>query len=129
MLQRDVESAKKAYDAVAQRFTQTNLESKVTQTNVSVLAAAMAPLESESSSPKILRNTMLAIFLGFWMGIGMVLVMERLDRRVRSAKDVERMLGHPILVEIAQQRRPGETLWERLRHLFGGSSARSSRAT
>lgn len=129
VLQRDVESAKKAYDAVAQRFTQTNLESKVTQTNVSVLAAAMAPLESESSSPKILRNTMLAIFLGFWMGIGMVLVMERLDRRVRSAKDVERMLGHPILVEIAQQRRPGETLWERLRNLFGGSPARSSRAT
>lgn len=129
VLQRDVESAQKAYDAVTQRFTQTNLESKVTQTNISILAAATAPLKSESSSPKILRNIVLAIFLGFWMGIGMALVMERLDRRVRSAGDVERMLGQPILVEIAQQRRPGESMWMRFRHLLGGSPARSSRAT
>ena len=59
----------------------------------------------------------------------MALVMERLDRRVRSAGDVERMLGQPILVEIAQQRRPGESMWMRFRHLLGGSPARSSRAT
>lgn len=113
VLQRDVESAQKAYDAVVQRYTQTNLESKVTQTNVSVLASATEPLES--SSPKILRNTLLALFLGFWLGIGMALIAERLDRRVRSADDVEQVLEHPVLVEIVPQKQPRRSVWMRLR--------------
>lgn len=126
VLQRDVESAQKAYDAVAQRYTQTSLESKATQTNISVLAAATEPLEA--SSPRILRNTVLAVLLGGLLGISAAMMMERLDRRVRSAEDMERVLEQPILIEIERQRPPGEGWWSRTRSSLRKSFARPRRS-
>ena len=98
VLQREVETAQRAYDLVTQRLTQTNLESQMTQTNVSVLTPAIAPIEH--SSPKLLLNTALAIFLGTLLGVGAALFMELLDRRVRSAEDIAEALNLPVLATI-----------------------------
>lgn len=98
VLQRDVETAQRAYELVSQRLMQTNLESQNTQTNVSILTQAEAPLVR--SSPKILLNTLLAIFLGTLLGVGAALMMELIDRRVRSAEDLTEGLGLPVLVQI-----------------------------
>lgn len=87
VLLQDVETAQKAYEAVAQRYTQSTLESQATQTNVSVLTPAEPPLEP--SSPKILLNTVLAVFLGSMLSIGAALLLEMVDRRVRSRDDLE----------------------------------------
>ena len=95
VLTRDVEAAQKAYDAVAQRFNQTRLESQSTQTNVSVLTPASAP--SEPSFPKVMLNTLLAIFVGSFLGVGAAVVREILDRRIRSADDLAEMLQLPVL--------------------------------
>jgi polysaccharide biosynthesis transport protein len=95
VLTRDVEAAQKAYDAVSQRFNQTRLESQSTQTNVSVLTPASEP--SEPSFPKMLLNTLLAIFVGTFLGIGAAVVREILDRRIRSAEDLAEMLQLPVL--------------------------------
>lgn len=99
VLLQDVESAQRAYDAINQRFNQSNLESNSTQTNVSVLTAATPPLEA--SSPKILLNTLLSIFLGTLLSVGAALVLEMLDRRVRSAEDLEQTLELPVLADLA----------------------------
>lgn len=98
VLLRELESTQRAYDLVAQRLTQTNLESQSTQTNVSVLTPAVAPIEH--SSPKLLLNTALAIFLGTLLGVGAALLMELLDRRVRSAEDIAEALNLPVLATI-----------------------------
>lgn len=98
MLQREVETAQRSYELVSQRLMQTNLESQNTQTNVSVLTPAQPPLDH--SSPKLLLNTALAIFLGTLLGVGAALLMELIDRRVRSAADLAETLGLPVLAVI-----------------------------
>ncbi len=100
VLVRDVENAQRVYDTALQRFNQSALESQNTQTDVVVLNPAVPPLEE--SSPKILLNTILAIFLGGLLGIGLAFLMEMIDRRVRSAEDLSAALDMPVLGEIAK---------------------------
>ncbi len=91
VLLRDVESAQRAFEQVMQRFNQSSLESQNTQSNINLLTAATPPLEP--SSPKIILNTALAIFLGLLLAVGVALLLELMDRRVRSVEDVAGALG------------------------------------
>ena len=104
VLQQDVESAQRAYEAINLRYNQSSLESNSTQTNVSVLTPATPPLEA--SSPKVLLNTLVSIFLGTLLGVGAALVLEMLDRRVRSAEDLEQTLDLPVLADLAPPKAP-----------------------
>ncbi len=95
VLQREVENAQRAYDAVMQRLQQTSLESQTTQSNVNVLTQAEPPLDP--SSPKIVLNTLLSIFLGSLLAVGTALLLELMDRRVRSMDDIVTALDLPVL--------------------------------
>ncbi|MDR2209162.1 MAG: chain length determinant protein EpsF [Azoarcus sp.] len=95
VLQRDIENAQKVYDLVTQRLAATNLESQTQQTNVSVLTPATAPLEH--SSPLVLLNTIIAVFLGGMLGIGIALLLELRDQRVRGSEDLTRYTEIPLL--------------------------------
>lgn len=95
VLQRDVESAQRAYDLVAQRLTQTSLESRTQQTNIAVLTPATAPIQH--SSPRVALNVALAVFLGTLLGLGSALLLELVDQRVRSAEDIEQCAAAPLL--------------------------------
>lgn len=108
-LQREVETAQRAYELVSQRLTQTKLESENSQTNVSILSVAQPPIEH--SSPKLVLNLALSVFLGVLLGIGAALISEMLDRRIRSEKDLSETLGIPVLAlidaRVSQPRRFG----------------------
>lgn len=104
VFQRDVDAAQSAYEAVAKRYTQTSLESQSTQTNVAVLTPAVAPLDP--SSPKVLRNVVIAIFIGAILGVGCAFMLELLDRRVRSVDDLSESLGLPVLGVLRRPQRP-----------------------
>lgn len=95
VLMKEVENAQRAYDAASQRFQQTSLESQVSQTNVSVLTPAVPPVEA--SFPIIPLNVALAVVLGSMLGIGLCLLAEMLDRRIRSTMDLEDAVAAPIL--------------------------------
>jgi chain length determinant protein EpsF len=95
VFQRDVENAQRAYDLVTQRLAQTSLESQNQQTNVVVLSPAVAPLKP--SSPKVLLNTALAVFLGMLLGVGAALLLELMDQRVRGEEDLTLLDGVPML--------------------------------
>lgn len=95
VLIRDVESAQRAFESITQRFTQTSLESQTTQSNINLLTAAMAPLEP--SSPKLLLNSLLALFVGTLLAVGSALLLELKDRRVRNVEDVVAALGLPVI--------------------------------
>jgi succinoglycan biosynthesis transport protein ExoP len=99
VLQQEVDTAQKAFDAVSQRVNQSNLESQTTQTNISVLSPAVEP--TEPSFPKLILNTLLAIFLGTLLGVGSALAMELTDRRIRSRDDIVQVLKLHVLAELA----------------------------
>ncbi|MGE3532911.1 MAG: chain length determinant protein EpsF [Steroidobacteraceae bacterium] len=112
VLQRDVDAAQAAYDAVTRRFNQTNLESQLTQTNVSVLNPAVEP--AEPSSPNFKKNMAITVLLGLTLGGAAAFLLELLDRRVRSADDLAEMLQLPVLAVIGQPRKSSRLLfWRR----------------
>ena len=98
LLRQEVESAQRAYEAITQRANQSTLESQSQQTNIVVLSPATEP--TEPSSPKIILNTLLAVFLGTLLGVGAALALELADRRIRSRDDIEQALGLPVLAEL-----------------------------
>jgi chain length determinant protein EpsF len=91
----DVTSAQRDLDEVSQRLAQSNLESLTQQTNVVQLTTASVP--SGPSSPKMLINLILAVFLGGVLGIGAALAIELRNRRVREDQDMVDLLGVPLL--------------------------------
>lgn len=106
VLVRDVDTAKRAYEAVTNRFNQTSLESQATRTNVSVLTPAVEPLEP--SFPRPLNQMLLfAVVLGVVFAGASAVGLEMLDRHIRSADDLAEMLQLPVLAVIERSRRPG----------------------
>lgn len=99
VLRRDVETAQRAYDQASQRLSQTRLESLASQTNIMPLSPANEPVQP--SRPRVLLNVLVSIFLGTLLGVGCALLLELLNRRVRSAEDLEGALGLPVLASIA----------------------------
>jgi chain length determinant protein EpsF len=111
VLRRNVESAEKAYDTAMQRHVVSQVESRASQTNVTVLNPAAVP--GKPSQPKIALNIALSVVVGTMLGIGMVLLMEVSDRRVRSRSDLN--LDVPLLVVL--------NTWQPARdRLLGGPS-------
>ena len=94
VLQKDLESAQRAFDVTSQRFSQTRIEGQSEQSDIAVLNPAVAPVEA--SSPKLLLNTLLSLFLGLLLGVAVALLTEMLDRRVRSRDDLATALDIPV---------------------------------
>ena len=95
VLTSDLDSSQRAYDTVVARANQTELESRTTQTNVYILNPASEP--TQPSSPRVTLNMLLALFIGTLSAVGVAMLMELFDRRVRSAGDVFHALEIPLL--------------------------------
>lgn len=111
VLQRDVENAQRAYDAIVARLNQTKVESQTQQSNINVLSQATPPLTP--SSPRVLLNIAIAVFVGTLLAVGLALVRELLDRRVRTTTDLVESLGLPVLGVVPKPiagRRSAQTL-------------------
>lgn len=101
VLLKDLDSAQRAFDAASQRFSQTRIEAQSEQSDIAVLNPAVAP--SEPSGPRVLLNTLVAVLLGTVLAVGAALLLELLNRPVRSSADVQELLGIPVLGTIAWQ--------------------------
>jgi len=85
-LLREVETAQRAFDTVAQRRTQLANESQAEQAQARVLSPATEPLFH--SKPNIPKNLTAGAMLGLLAGLGVAFLLELLDRRVRSPQDL-----------------------------------------
>lgn len=92
---RDVETAQRAYDTASQRVSQLNLESQTNQASVRLLTRAIEPLMP--SRPEIPKGVLLSLLAGLAVGLGAVLGLEMVDRRVRSPEDLIAIEGVPVL--------------------------------
>jgi len=99
VLQGDVTAAQRDLDAVTERFAQSSLESQANQTNVVQLTTAAPPIKP--SSPKLLLNVLIGILVGGMMGVGIALLLEMNQPRVRMESELLYLLGVPVLGKIA----------------------------
>ena len=99
VLKGDVEAAQRDFEGTSQRSALTRLESLSVQTNITPLNPASVP--TEPSKPKLLLNMLISIFLGTLLGVSAALVVELMNRRVRSAEDILEAIEIPVLAVIS----------------------------
>jgi len=106
VLRRNVESAERAYDTAMQRSVVSRVESRANQTNITVLNPATVP--TKPSRPRVALNIALSIVIGTMLGIGIVMLLEMFDRRVRARSDLE--LDVPLLAVLNAWQPAGQRL-------------------
>ena len=99
VLRNDIDIAQRSLETLSQRAAQTSVESQNSQTNIAILNAATAPVDP--SRPRMLLNVLISIFLGTLLGVGLALMLELANRKVRSADDLAEALDLPVLGSIA----------------------------
>ncbi len=95
VLLKDVETAQKAYETVAQNRTRVDNEVQSEQARAKVMSPAVEPLDH--SKPNIPKNVALAVAIGLLLGLGAAIGWELLDRRVRSEEDMLVADGVPVI--------------------------------
>ncbi|HYF59416.1 MAG TPA: chain length determinant protein EpsF [Burkholderiaceae bacterium] len=106
VLEREVTSAQRALDLVAQRYTETSLESQSRQSNVSVLTPAAVP--TMPSRPQPLVNSIVGGLLGLFIAVLAALTLESMQKPLRTSEDLLQASGVPVLAVLppADSRRP-----------------------
>jgi capsular exopolysaccharide synthesis family protein len=95
ILKREVDTNRELYNGLLQRFKEVDVAGGVGANNVFIVDKAMAA--SSPSSPILSRALLLALMLGLAGGLGTAYFLERLDDRVHSPDEIERISGLPIL--------------------------------
>lgn len=124
---REVDGKQRAFDNISSRLTQSNLESQSTLSNVNVLTDAVPP--TSPASPNVTLNTALAFVVGLVLGLGLALLLELRDRRVRDIDDVVTAMHLPVLGVLPapsskKKQEKGRLLGMEQRLLGHGSAAR-----
>jgi len=117
VLRRNVESAERAYDTAMQRSVVSQVESRANQTSVTILNPAVVP--NRPASPNVALNVALSLVIGCMLGVGIVMLLEISDRRVRSLNDLDNAWNVPVLGELKP--------WKPANRLLG-QSGRNHRA-
>jgi tyrosine-protein kinase len=74
--------------------------------NAAVIERATAP--ASPSSPKPVRNTVIGAFAGLLLGLGLALVREQQDRRLRDSNELEEAFGMPVLARLPESQALGK---------------------
>ena len=103
VLEHNVDSAERAYDTALQRYISSQVDSRASQTDVTVLSPAAVPLQP--FRPNIRLNLALALATGLGLGCALVALLERLDPRVRCAEDLVSAVQLPLLAVLSSDRK------------------------
>jgi chain length determinant protein EpsF len=98
VLRRDLDASQKAYETVSERASQSKLQALTNQTNIQRLATAVEPLEPKGPSTKLALAV--AAIAGLLLAIAGSILLELLNRRVRSIDDLSMATHLPILATL-----------------------------
>jgi capsular polysaccharide biosynthesis protein len=93
----DPEQAALVANGVGNSFAELISRTESSRSGLTAQVWQSAKVPGEPVSPNPVRTGLLAAFLGLLAGIGIALVLDRLDTRWRSLQEVEEKLGLPVL--------------------------------
>ncbi len=110
ILKREVDTNRQLYDALLQRYKEIAIAGGVGINNVLIVDRAHTP--QMKYRPVIRLNLAVALVLGLFGGVLLALLLERLDDTVKSATDVEHVLGLATLgvIPLLQGQTPEQAL-------------------
>jgi succinoglycan biosynthesis transport protein ExoP len=94
-LKRDVDSNRRLYETMLQRVKEASLAAAMRDSNVLVVDRASPPLLPYR--PDLPMNSAIGLFSGVFLGLGFVLLRERIDRRISAPGDAQVYLDLPEL--------------------------------
>ncbi len=97
-LKNEIDNRRNLLESLMTRQSETDVSARLKglrTSNVRIVDPARVPVAP--SSPKKLRNLLLALFLGLFGGIGLAFLMEYLDNSVKTSEDIERYAKLPTL--------------------------------
>jgi uncharacterized protein involved in exopolysaccharide biosynthesis len=94
-LQRENESNQQLYEAVLKRLKETGLAGGLETNNVRVVEEAVVP--GAPVRPHRQWNLMVAAVAGLVLGIGLAVLVDHFDTRIKTPDDVERLFGLPVI--------------------------------
>jgi len=95
LLQREWETNKKLYDGLLEKVKSSSLAANLELDRLSLMEQATIP--SSKASPSITKNVTLASTGGFLFAMALAFLMNLLDRRFRTVRQLEESLGLPVL--------------------------------
>ncbi len=110
ILRREVETSRQLYDNLLQKGKEARLSAALLRSPIRVVDPATPP--ASPIRPNHLLNTALGLGLGGFLGVVLIIIRERADRRIKEPGDAEFFLGAPELgmiplVEISTNRSSG----------------------
>ncbi|MBO3460277.1 polysaccharide biosynthesis tyrosine autokinase [Aetokthonos hydrillicola Thurmond2011] len=97
-LERRLQVAQFTYQELQKRFQEVLLQENQTIGNARVITEALMP--KNSISPRIQQNLLLGGCLGILLGVGTALMLESLDKSLKTIEEVKRVLDYPLLGSI-----------------------------
>ena len=98
ILQRNVETNQKLYDILLSKVQESRLIEDIDISNIRIVERAELP--REPIVPHKNLNLLLGLVFGLVSGIGLILLLEYLDRSLHTEEDVQRHLGQPVLAVV-----------------------------
>jgi capsular exopolysaccharide synthesis family protein len=95
IFQQEVDTNRVLYDGLLQRFKEIGVAGGIGVNNVSIVDAADIP--QRPSSPRLLINLAVALFVGALIGTIAAIWLEQLDEAIDDPTEIEQRLGLPLL--------------------------------
>ena len=87
-----------------------------------------ASVPTDPSGPHVVRNVLLGALLGLVLGFALAAVLEKLDRRVKAAEELEDVYGLPVLARIPRSRSLGKRVRQNPMQVMSEALSRTQEA-
>ena len=94
-LKRKADNSNKLYSSLLQRREEVNVASQANTSSISIVEPAITPIKKYRPRPKI--NLLVGLMSGLILGLAFAFLREALDKSIKSADDLEKLTGLPIL--------------------------------
>ncbi|MDJ0696410.1 polysaccharide biosynthesis tyrosine autokinase [Mastigocoleus sp. MO_188.B34] len=94
-IERQLQIARSTYEQLLKRLQEVELLENQNVGNARILAEAVTPLKPVS--PRIILNLLLGGFLSTILGMGIALLVEAMDKSIRSVEEAKLLLDYPLL--------------------------------
>ncbi|MBD2664818.1 hypothetical protein B6N60_04090 [Richelia sinica FACHB-800] len=105
-LERQLQIARLTYEQLLKKLQEVEVAENQNVGNARIIAEALIP--DEAVSPRILLNLALGGFLGIIIGIGTALILESMDKALKTVEEAKQLLGYPLLAAIPSASRKGK---------------------
>ncbi|MDY7092277.1 MAG: polysaccharide biosynthesis tyrosine autokinase [Acidobacteriota bacterium] len=132
-LEDEVRTRRELLNELLRRQSETDVASRLQNSrasNVRIVDTALVP--GGASHPSLRRNVGMGLLAGLLLGIGLALLLEYLDRTLKSSEELERILGLPTLAvipDISHNERGYYGYGNRLLPSYGAEGQRSGKSS